>query len=158
LFTSGTAQVALFFSADLQKLALTFFSKVSLGDTFDLYPCHTTAKGGADMQSALERRQAILELLSDRRQETVTKLMSEFDVSRSTILRDIEILSYSAPIYAVQGNGGGVRVADGYFYGRRYLCTEQEALLLSLMDGLQPKDQKTIRSILARFGMPKITA
>ena len=44
------------------------------------------------MQSALERRQAMLELLSDRRQETVANLMAEFGVSRCTVLRDIETL------------------------------------------------------------------
>ena len=107
------------------------------------------------MQSALDRRQAMLELLSDRRQETVANLMAEFGVSRCTILRDIETLSCSAPIFTVQGNGGGVRVADGYYYGRRYLHGDQEALLRKLMNGLQPEEQKTMRSILTSFGMPK---
>ena len=110
------------------------------------------------MQSALDRRQAMLELLSDRRQETVANLMSEFGVSRCTVLRDIETLSCSAPIYTVQGNGGGVRVADGYYYGRRYLYSDQEALLRKLMPGLQPDEQKTIQSILTAFGMPKVPA
>lgn len=100
------------------------------------------------MQSALDRRQAMLELLSDRRQETVANLMSEFGVSRCTVLRDIETLSCSAPIFTVQGNGGGVRVADGYYYGRRYLHSDQEALLRKLMPGLQPDEQKTIQSII----------
>lgn len=99
------------------------------------------------MQSALDRRQAMLELLSDRRQETVANLMSEFGVSRCTVLRDIETLSCSAPIFTVQGNGGGVRVADGYYYGRRYLHSDQEALLRKLMPGLQPDEQKTIQSM-----------
>ena len=108
------------------------------------------------MQSALERRQAMLELLSDRRQETVANLMTEFGVSRCTVLRDIETLSCSAPIFTVQGNGGGVRVADGYYYGRRYLRKDQEELLNRLLPGLQPEDAKTMRSILAGFGMPQI--
>lgn len=107
------------------------------------------------MQSALERRQAILELLSDRRKETVANLMREFGVSRCTILTDIEVLSLSAPIYTVQGNGGGIRVADGYYVGRRYLHSDQEELLRRLMPGLQPEDQKTMQRILSSFGMPK---
>ena len=81
------------------------------------------------MQSALDRRQAMLELLSDRRQETVAKLMTEFGVSRCTVLRDIDALSCSAPIYTVQGNGGGIRVVDGYYYGRRYLTRKQASTL-----------------------------
>ena len=107
------------------------------------------------MQSALDRRQAILEALSDRRQESVANLMTEFNVSRNTILRDIEILSCSAPIFTVQGNGGGIRVADGYYVGRRYLKPEQETLLASLSDGLQPDEQRIMQSILDAFGMPK---
>ena len=96
------------------------------------------------MQSALDRRQAMLELLSDRQKETVANLMSEFGVSRSTVLRDIEMLSCSVPIFTAQGNGGGVRVADGYYYGRRYLHSDQESLLRKLMPGLKPDEQKTM--------------
>lgn len=108
------------------------------------------------MQSALDRRQAMLELLSDRRQETVANLMHEFKVSRCTVLRDIEILSCSAPLYTVQGNGGGIRVADGYYYGKRYLNREQEALLRKLSDGLQPEELKVMQSIFAGFALPKV--
>ena len=118
----------------------------------------TKAKGGVEMSSALDRRQAMLELLSDRRSETVANLMSEFGVCRYTVLRDIEVLSCSAPIYTVQGNGGGIRVADGYYYGRRYLHSDQEALLRKLMPGLQPEEQKTIQSILTSFAKPKVPA
>ena len=108
------------------------------------------------MQSALDRRQAIMEALSDRRFETIENLMTEFDVSRSTIKRDLEILGCSVPIYTVQGNGGGIRVADGWYAGRRYLRSEQEDLLRGLMDGLQPDQQKTMQSILSAFAMPKV--
>ena len=38
------------------------------------------------MQSALDRRQAMLEMLSDRRYETVANIMHEFGVSRSTVI------------------------------------------------------------------------
>ena len=43
------------------------FSNISLGETFVFYHEFTKAKGGVEMQSALDRRQAMLELLSDRR-------------------------------------------------------------------------------------------
>ena len=70
------------------------------------------------MQRALDRRQMILEALSDRRQETVENLAAEFGVSKRTIRYDIEILGCSAPIYTVQGGGGGIRVADGWSRSR----------------------------------------
>ena len=44
------------------------------------------------MRSANERRQLILEALSDRRFETRESLASEFGVSTRTIERDIEWL------------------------------------------------------------------
>ena len=105
------------------------------------------------MQTALERRQEILEHLSDCRFDTIANLMSAFHASRSTIKRDIEVLSCSYPLETVRGNGG-VRVADGYYVGRRYLNPKQEALLRDLMDGLQAEDQKTLQSILTAFAKP----
>lgn len=106
------------------------------------------------MQTALERRQEILEHLSDCRFDTIANLMSAFHASRSTIKRDIEVLSCSYPLETVRGNGGGVRVADGYYVGRRYLNSKQETLLRGLMDGLQAEDQETLQSILTAFARP----
>ena len=108
------------------------------------------------MQSALDRRQAILELLSDRRQATLDGLALEFGVSKMTIRRDIEILSCSAPIYTLQGNGGGIHVADGYYIGRRYLHDDQEALLQELMGGLSPDKQQIMQGILTAFAKPQV--
>ena len=108
------------------------------------------------MQSALDRRQAITEVLSDRRFETIENLMAEFGVSRSTIKRDLEILGCSVPIYTVQGNGGGIRVADGWYLSKTYLCDEDEEMLRRLLPGLQPEDQKVMQGILASFAKPKV--
>ena len=108
------------------------------------------------MRSALERRQQMLEYLSDHRFTTYSELVSEFGISRRTAVRDIEELTCSAPIFTVQGNGGGIRVADGWYVGRRYLHSDQEQLLRDLMDGLQPDQQKVMQSILSAFAMPKV--
>ena len=42
------------------------------------------------MSKATDRQQLIIEQLSDRRSATVPELMAQFNVSRCTILRDIE--------------------------------------------------------------------
>ena len=71
------------------------------------------------MQSAIERRQEILETLSDRRFETIDNLAAQFGVSRRTIRYDIEItiqltLKYfhpnpSIPDFSIEiPKGGGV--------------------------------------------------
>ena len=103
----------------------------------------------------IERRQLILEKLSDYRQITYQQLADEFDVTKRTIQTDILELSLSAPIETIAGNGGGIRVADGWYIGRRYLHADQEALLRSLLDGLQPEQQKTMKDILIAFAKPK---
>ena len=108
------------------------------------------------MSKATDRQQLIIEQLSDRRSATVPELMAQFNVSRCTILRDIEILSCSYPIFTQQGGGGGIRVADGWYIGRRYLHRDQEALLRELLPGLQPEDQKTMQRILDAFAKPKV--
>ena len=99
------------------------------------------------MMTANERRQEILNALSVRRQDTISNLAAEFQVSNRTIERDIVQLSCSAPIYTVQGNGGGIRVADGWYANKTYLNTQQEGLLVSLIFGLQPEQQKIMESI-----------
>ena len=108
------------------------------------------------MRSALERRQSILEAFSDRRSDTVGNLATEFGVSDRTIKRDIELLSCSAPIFTVQGGGGGIHVADGWYVSRRFLRDDQEDLLRELTPGLQPDKQLLMQSILVAFAKPKV--
>ena len=107
------------------------------------------------MQSTSERRQQILEFINEKRSVTLYRIMNEFSISRSTAKRDVEILSCSYPIITQQGNGGGVRAMDGWYLSRQYLHDDQEALLRSLLPGLQPEDQKTMQGILAAFAKPK---
>lgn len=108
------------------------------------------------MQSAIERRQQVLEAISDRRTERIENLASEFGVSRRTIERDILVLSCSYPIVTVQGASGGVRAMDGWYVTRRYLNDDQEALLRSLLPGLQPDQQETMQRILSAFAKPSV--
>jgi predicted transcriptional regulator len=92
------------------------------------------------MQSATERRQALLELLCERRHEKIDNLVFEFNVSRSTVKRDVQILSISYPVYTSTGNekkGGGVHVVEGYYIGRKYLKPNQQALLEQLSSTLR---------------------
>ena len=107
------------------------------------------------MQSATERRQLILEYISDHRHVQIQDIMNEFEISDSTARRDIQLLSCSHPILTVQGNGGGVRAMDGWYLSRRYLHDDQEALLRSLLPGLQPDEQQVMQRILSAFAKPR---
>lgn len=104
-----------------------------------------------------ERREAILEVLCKRRQETIDNLAQEFGVSRRTIRYDIEELSCAYPIESMRGRyGGGVRVADGYYVGRKYLKPEQQELLRKLAQRLSGEDLATMNSILSEFALVNV--
>ena len=107
------------------------------------------------MQSAISRRQEILDAIMVRRYDTVSKLAIEFKVSERTIRRDICILSRDHAIEMKQGNGGGVRVMTGYYLDRPYFTTEQESMLRSLLAILSPDNQKIMREILSKFSKPR---
>ena len=104
--------------------------------------------------TANDRRMQILEVLCERRHESVGNLAFECGVANSTIRNDIQILSWSYPIYTTQGNGGGVHVVDGYRIGKQYLTKEQKDLLEKIATRLTGEDFKTMQSILKKFGEP----
>lgn len=101
---------------------------------------------------AAERRQQILDLLCQRRRETIPNLAAELGVSERTIRRDIEMLTLHYPIETVCGRyGGGVRIADWYYQGRRRLTPRQTALLRRLALNLQGEDLEDMNQILTHF-------
>ena len=81
----------------------------------------------------------------------MSELMEEFNVSRSTIRRDIDVLSMSFPLTTSKGTGGGVRIMDGYNFGNRYLSKPQYNLLLKLSESLPEEDRQIMESILKDF-------
>ena len=99
-----------------------------------------------------ERRQAIWETLSRKKQETAQNLASEFGVSLRTIQYDIEQLSLSHPIETIRGrHGGGVKVSDCYRSNRKVLNLEQIALLKKLTPSLSKNDRMIVNSIIVQF-------
>ena len=101
---------------------------------------------------AAERRQLILDLLCQRRRETISNLAAELGVSERTIRRDVEMLTLRYPIEPVCGrNGGGVSMADWYQPGRQRLTPRQTALLRRLAAGLQGEDLEDMKQILTQF-------
>lgn len=104
-----------------------------------------------------DRQRRILEILSARRYETIPNLAFELDVSRHTIMRDLNEITDCASFYTTCGkHGGGVYAVDGWYYSKSYLTAEQEALLRKQLPGLQPEERRTMQSILDAFAKPKI--
>lgn len=105
--------------------------------------------------SANERRMQILEVLCERKFETIDNLMFEFSASRATIKRDIQELILSYPVYTVQGHGGGVYIADGYRLGKKYFSQKQSEFLERIAEGLTGEDLEMMKGILKTFKEPK---
>ncbi|MCB0117028.1 MAG: HTH domain-containing protein, partial [Caldilineaceae bacterium] len=62
-----------------------------------------------------DRLLAIVMLLQRRGKMTAAELADELEVSRRTILRDVEALSISGvPLYAEGGHGGGIALDEDY--------------------------------------------
>lgn len=104
------------------------------------------------MQSAIERRQRIVEILNMRRSEQLDNLASELNVSKMTIRRDIEVLSCSYPINTRQGNGGCIYVEEGFDMYDRYLTSKQFEVLERLKGTATGEDVKVLETILKSFG------
>ena len=101
---------------------------------------------------AVERRQQILELLCQRRKDTMQNVAAELGVSERTIRRDVEILTRSYPLETVCGRyGGGVRVADWYHLDRQRMSPKQTALLRRLAADLRGEDLEVMEQILLKF-------
>lgn len=106
--------------------------------------------------TALERRQAILEVLCERRHDKVANLAFEFGVSTRTIKNDILELSLSYPVYTVTGRyHSGVYIADDYYPGKQYLTEEQLELIISLQSQVGDDQRRILESIVKKFGRSK---
>lgn len=82
----------------------------------------------------MERLIGILSILLQREKVTAPELAEQFEVSRRTILRDIESLCRAGiPIATAQGMGGGISIMEGYRVDRTVLTDpEMQAILAGL--------------------------
>ena len=112
-----------------------------------------------------ERRAALLTVLCRRRHETIANLAAEFGVSTRTIRRDIEELSYDAPIYTQTGRyGGGVYVTDNFQLDRRYFSKPELALIEKILSHakhntpyiLNAEEVRLLQRILSNYTKPQI--
>ena len=104
------------------------------------------------MQSAIERRQRIVEILNMRRYERADNLAYELGVNVKTIRRDIDVLSCSYPLNTKQGNGGCIYVEEGFDMYDRYLTAKQFEVLEELKETATEEQVKVLETILKSFG------
>ena len=107
------------------------------------------------MYGTIERRQLILNVLCERRTETIDNLAFEFSVHRNTIKKDIEVLSFYFPLFTTKGTGGGVHLVDGFRLGMKYLTDKQYEILYQISERLDGEEKTVVLGILKTFAYPK---
>ena len=105
--------------------------------------------------TAAERQDRIRAILRKERRVLVCNLTVALGCSRSTVLRDLEVLSASGfPLVTIRGRyGGGVELAEWYQPHRNSLCPEQlMALQAAVTNTKDPLARMALGSILDQFG------
>lgn len=103
----------------------------------------------------------ILSLLSDGKVHTLQEIADEVEVSKITVYRHIQSLSYRYPIETFCGgiNRGGVYLDKDYIYQGSTLTNDELQLINKALLLLQGQnacvDQKLLHSLIEKFSLPK---
>ena len=85
----------------------------------------------------IDRLIGILSILLQKDKITTQELANKFEVSRRTILRDIDALSVAGiPIISEKGQGGGISIMEDYKVDRTVLSSEDMKAILTGLQGL----------------------
>ena len=78
----------------------------------------------------LDRLIGVLTILLQNEKTTAPELARRFEVSRRTILRDVEALAMAGiPVVTARGGDGGISIMEGYRLNNKDLITAQELLI-----------------------------
>ncbi len=80
----------------------------------------------------------ILYYILENGKVTANELADKFEVSVRTIYRDIDSISSAGiPIYATQGKGGGIEIAEDFVLSRSLLSENEKEQIMSALQGLE---------------------
>ena len=85
----------------------------------------------------LDRLMGVLTVLLQNERVTAPELAKRFEVSRRTIMRDVEALCQAGiPVVTTQGAGGGIFIAEGFKLDKSVLTTEELSGIISALKGV----------------------
>lgn len=94
----------------------------------------------------------IVYILLNKKLVTTTELAAHFEVSKRTILRDIETLSQAGiPVYTAQGKGGGVSILDHFVLNKTTVSDQEQNQILFALQSLASTQQMETKDICSRL-------
>ncbi len=85
----------------------------------------------------LDRMLGILTVLLQRDRVSAPELAERFEVSRRTIVRDIDALCQAGiPVVTRQGSGGGISIAEGFKLDKSVLTADELSGIIAALKGL----------------------
>ncbi len=105
----------------------------------------------------LHRLIGILSVLQKKERVTVSYLAYTFEVSKRTVLRDLDTLSEAGfPIVTVPGHGGGVSLMDGFSLDTTVFTEDELSAILSGLSSLDSvSDKRHTAHLLQKLGREK---
>ena len=79
----------------------------------------------------------ILYYILEKGKATANELADRFEVSVRTIYRDIDSISSAGiPIYAIQGKGGGIEIAQEFILSKSLLSQNEKEQIMTALQSL----------------------
>ena len=104
----------------------------------------------------------ILYYILEKGKVTASELADKFEVSVRTIYRDIDSISSAGiPIYALQGKGGGIEIAEDFVLSKSLLSENEKQKIMSALQGLDntaiQHENELLTKLSALFKMKNIS-
>jgi len=94
----------------------------------------------------------IVYLLMNKKQVTANELASHFEVSKRTILRDIDTLTTAGiPIYTTQGKGGGIFIQDNFVLNKALVSEDEQKQILFSLQSMAATEFVDANRVLGRL-------
>jgi predicted DNA-binding transcriptional regulator YafY len=94
----------------------------------------------------------IVYLLLNKKRVTANELAEHFEVSKRTILRDIDILTIAGiPIYTAQGKGGGIAILDNFVLDKATISDEEQNQILLALQSLASTQHADSSELLSKL-------
>lgn len=100
----------------------------------------------------MNRLFAIIYLLMEKQKMTAAELAAHFEVSRRTVLRDIDTLAAAGiPLYTIQGKGGGIALMEGFVLNKAVLTEAEQNQILFALQGVFAAQNKSEQPVIAKL-------